>query len=162
MRRPASDPLDELVVPPELTIRAFRDSDTAALLEVNARSFAMHPEQGSMDEAELRERMAEPWFDPEGLLVVVHDDGRLLGFHWTKQHSADVGEVYVVAIDPDSHGYGLGKLATLAGLHRLHSLGVSEVVLYVESDNAPAIRVYRDKLGFTHAPRDTDVQYTYG
>ena len=33
------------------------------------------------------------------------------------------------------------------------------MILYVESDNAPAIRVYRDKLGFTHAPEDTHVMY---
>jgi mycothiol synthase len=66
--------------------------------------------------------------------------------------------VYVVAIDPTIQGMGLGKLVTLAGLHRLAGLGVTEVVLYVESDNAPAIAVYR-KLGFTHAPEDTHVMY---
>ena len=37
-------------------------------------------------------------------------------------------------------------------------LGVEEVLLYVESDNAPAVRVYSG-LGFTHAAADTHVQY---
>jgi len=32
------------------------------------------------------------------------------------------------------------------------------VILYVEADNAPAIAVY-ERLGFTHAPEDTHVQY---
>ena len=41
-----------------------------------------------MDAANLAERMAEPWFDPAGLLVAAEGD-RLLGFHWTKQHSPD-------------------------------------------------------------------------
>ena len=83
--------------------------------------------------------MAEPWFDPAGLLVAADGD-RLLGFHWTKQHSPTLGEVYVVAIDPAAQGQGLGKLLTLAGLHHLAGKGVAEVLLYVESDNAPADR----------------------
>jgi mycothiol synthase len=159
MRRSASQPLDPLEVPEGLTIRSYRDDDAAALLDVNARAFAFHREQGGMDAADLARRMAEPWYDPAGLLVAERE-GRLVGFHWTKQHSADVGEVYVVAVDPDAHRRGLGRLLTLAGLHHLHGLGVGEVILYVESDNVPALHVYRDRLGFTHAPEDTHVQYT--
>ncbi len=159
MRRPASLPLEPLELPDGLTIRSYRDDDAAALLDVNARAFAFHREQGDMDAADLARRMAEPWYDPAGLLVAERD-GQLVGFHWTKQHSADVGEVYVVAVDPDVHRRGLGRLLTLAGLHHLHGLEVGEVILYVESDNAPALHVYRDRLGFTHAPQDTHVQYT--
>jgi mycothiol synthase len=101
--------------------------------------------------------MAEDWFDPAGLLVADTGDG-LRGFHWTKQHSAEVGEVYVVAIDPAAQGQGLGRVLTLAGLHHLAGLGVHEVLLYVESDNTPAVHVY-DGLGFSHADADTHVQY---
>ena len=106
--------------------------------------------------------MAEPWFDPAGLLVATADgaDGApMLGFHWTKQHSADLGEVYVVAIAPEAQGRGLGRTLTLAGLHHLAGRGVSEVLLYVESDNLPARKVY-ERLGFTHAASDTHVQFT--
>ena len=61
-----------------------------------------------MDADDLAARMAEPWFDPAGLLVA--DTGtRARGFHWTKQHDADLGEVYVVAIDPAAQGQGLGR-----------------------------------------------------
>ena len=106
----------------------------------------------------LAERMAEPWFDPAGLIVAEDPDGSLLGFHWTKQHSPDLGEVYVVAIAPEAQGRGLGRVLTLAGLHHLAGLGVAEVLLYVESDNHPAIAVY-SRLGFDHAARDTHVMY---
>ena len=108
--------------------------------------------------ADLREREAEPWFDPAGLLLAVDADGTLLGFHWTKQHDADTGEVYVVGIAPDAQGRGLGRVLTLAGLHHLASRGVVEVILYVEEDNLPARRLY-EGLGFTHADADTHVQY---
>ncbi len=44
--------------------------------------------------------MAEPWFDPAGLLLAEDADGTLLGFHWTKRHDERLGEVYVVGISP--------------------------------------------------------------
>ena len=108
-----------------------------------------------MDAANLAARMAEPWFDPAGLLVA--DGGeRLLAFHWTKQHSRELGEVYVVAVDADAQGRGLGRAVTAAGLAHLASHGVRRIILYVESDNAPAIATY-SRLGFTHT--STHVQY---
>jgi mycothiol synthase len=157
MRRPAGEPLAGLLVPQEVTVRGYRDEDRDEVLRVNAAAFAHHPEQGSMDADDLAARMAEDWFDPAGLLVADGGD-RLLGFHWTKQHSAELGEVYVVAVDPGAQGRGLGRVLTLAGLQHLEGLGVTEVLLYVESDNAPAVRLYGG-LGFTHAAADTHVQY---
>lgn len=156
MRRPLTD-LPELPDHPGVTVRGYDDADAADIVRVNAAAFAHHPEQGAMDQANLRERMAEDWFDPAGLLVAERD-GAVVGFHWTKHHTAALGEVYVVGIDPAAQGGGLGKLLTLAGLHHLAATGHSEVLLYVESDNTPAVRVYSG-LGFTHAPADTHVQY---
>ncbi|WP_028636576.1 mycothiol synthase [Nocardioides sp. URHA0032] len=139
-------------------IRSYRPDDAGELVRVNAAAFAHHPEQGSMDAENLAERMGEPWFDPAGLLVATDGD-RMLGFHWTKQHSAELGEVYVVGIDPAAQGRGLGKTLTLGGLHHLASRGVAEVLLYVESDNAPAVALYSG-LGFGHAQPDTHVMYS--
>ena len=161
MRRPMTDPLPALEVPAGTTVRAYRAGDAAEVVRVNAAAFADHPEQGSMDEANLARRMAEPWFDPEGLLVAEVEDGGLLGFHWTKQHDERHGEVYVVGIDPTAQGRGLGRALTLAGLHHLAGLGLTEVLLYVESDNAPAVAVY-SRLGFAHDAADTHVQYRRG
>jgi len=157
MRRPSSLPLPALEVPDGVTVRSYRDSDAADVVAVNAAAFAHHPEQASMDLDNLARRMAEPWFDPAGLLVA-EDGSGLLGFHWTKQHDAALGEVYVVGVAPAAQGRGLGKVLTLAGLHHLAGLGVDEVLLYVESDNAPADAVY-SRLGFGHADADTHEQY---
>jgi mycothiol synthase len=141
-----------------VTIRGYRESDADEVLRVNAAAFASHPEQGSMDAAGLAERMAQPWFDPAGLLVA--DAGspehRLLAFHWTKQHDAEHGEVYVVAVDPSAQGRGLGRAVTAAGLAHLASLGVRRILLYVESDNRAAVATYAN-LGFEHT--STHVQY---
>jgi mycothiol synthase len=138
-----------------VTIRGYRDPDADEVIRVNAAAFAHHPEQGSMDAANLAERMAEPWFDPAGLLVADAGD-RLLAFHWTKRHSPDLGEVYVVAVDPSAQGRGLGRAVTAAGLAHLAAIGVRRIILYVESDNEPAIATY-SKLGFAHT--STHVQY---
>jgi mycothiol synthase len=138
-----------------VTIRGYRDSDADEVIRVNAAAFAHHPEQGSMDAANLAARMAEPWFDPAGLLVADAGD-RLLAFHWTKQPSPTLGEVYVVAVDPAAAGRGLGKAVTAAGLAHLIERGVDRIILYVESDNAPAIATYSG-LGFAHT--STHVQY---
>lgn len=158
MRRPVSVSLPDDA--PDERVRGFRDGDAAEVLRVNGAAFADHPEQGALDAEGLAERMAEPWFDPAGLLLTEGGDGRLLGFHWTKRHDHRVGEVYVVAIAPDAQGQGLGRTLTLAGLRHLHDRldADGEVLLYVESDNHPALAVYR-RLGFTHADADTHVQY---
>jgi mycothiol synthase len=148
-------------LPPEASptpgVRTFRPGDEAELLRVNAAAFAHHPEQGSMSAENLAERMAEPWFDPEGLFLALDGD-RLLGFHWTKLHPNGEGEVYVVGIDPAAQGGGLGRTLTLAGLQHLARSGARRVHLYVESDNAAALRIYTG-LGFQHADTDTHTQF---
>ncbi|HEY0636499.1 MAG TPA: mycothiol synthase, partial [Pseudonocardiaceae bacterium] len=159
--RPAEAPLpDPPVLPDGVRLRAFRPgADEAALLAVNNRAFATHPEQGRWTERDVLLREREPWFDADGLLLAVDSDDRVVGFHWTKVHDPvrGPGEVYVLGVDPDRHGGGLGRALTAAGLRYLRERrGTGEVILYVEADNEPALRVYR-ALGFT--TRDTDVRY---
>jgi mycothiol synthase len=64
----------------------------------------------------------------------------------------------VVGVSPAAQGLGLGSLLTLTGLHHLRERGLGQVILYVEADNAAAVKVY-SRLGFTHAEEDTDVMY---
>ncbi|MCV7288147.1 mycothiol synthase [Mycolicibacterium wolinskyi] len=152
MRRPLVDlpPLREL---PAVRIATYSGpDDDAEILRVNNAAFSWHPEQGGWTEREIDERRNEPWFDPEGLFEAFDEQtGRLLGFHWTKVHDADVGEVYVVGVDPEAQGRGLGAALTLVGLHhladRLTASSQPTVMLYVEADNSAAVNTYR-KLGF--------------
>ncbi|MCD9196660.1 mycothiol synthase [Aeromicrobium wangtongii] len=140
-----------------VTLRTYRDEDADAIVRVNARAFAHHPEQGAMDRADLDRRMASDWFDPDGLFVAERD-GRVIGFHWTKiedtPEEGPVGEVYVVGIDPDAQGGGLGTALTARGLRHMYERGIPVVDLYVEGDNAPALKVYRN-LGFQDWKIDT-------
>ncbi|MDA8319771.1 MAG: mycothiol synthase [Actinomycetota bacterium] len=169
MRRSLQSHLDRPELPPGVAVRTFevgRDED--AWVALNARAFARHPEQGAWTRHDLDLREREPWFDPEGFFLAERS-GRLAGFHWTKVHGQDgresphahqaIGEVYVVGVDPGERGTGLGRALTLVGLHHLRSRGLFQVMLYVDEENTPAIRLY-ESLGFTHW--DTDVMFARG
>jgi mycothiol synthase len=138
-------------VPDGVTIRGFEPDDVGAIVRVNGRAFASHPEQGAMDRADFERRAGSDWFDPDGLFVAERN-GDIVGFHWTKVEDG-VGEVYVVGVDPSEQGSGLGSALTATGLRHLHESGVRTVDLYVEGDNHPALAVYR-RLGFREHARD--------
>ncbi|MCO1659231.1 mycothiol synthase [Pseudonocardia humida] len=162
LRRDLTEPLPEPVLPEGVRLRSFVvGADEAEFLRVNNAAFHWHPEQGGWDLSQIRLREAEPWFDAEGFLLAVDADDRLLGYHWTKIHPAErdedpIGEVYVVGVDPQEQGRRLGGALTAAGLAYLRERGMTRVMLYVEADNAAAVRVY-EKLGFTRW--STDVSY---
>lgn len=153
--------------PSDITIRTFRSGrpdepgrpdDIDGWLQVNARAFASHPEQGSMTRADFEQRMTEPWFDPAGLFLAVrHDDGAIIGSHWTKREpGAATGEVYVIGVDPTAGVRGLGTPLLGAGLRYLRDTGATTVDLYVEADNVRALSLYR-RYGFS--PVTSDVMY---
>jgi mycothiol synthase len=146
MRRPL--PVHERF---ELVTRSFvPGQDDEAWLAANNRAFAGHPEQGGWTAATLEARKREPWFDPDGFLL--HErDGRLAGFCWTKIHAGTdpvLGEIYVIGVDPDFQGHGIGRPLVLAGLDSLARRGAAVGMLYVDGSNTSAQRLYRD-LGFT-------------
>ncbi len=99
----------------------------------------------------------------DSVVTVAGRRERILGFHWTKIHAVDptpggngtalgadappIGEVYVLGVDPLSPVRGLGEPLTVRGLQHLAERGVGPVMLYVEGDNMPALRLY-ERLGF--------------
>jgi mycothiol synthase len=131
--------------------------DADEWVALNARAFASHPEQGAVTRADLDVLVGEPWFDADDLLLL-RDGDELIGYCWLKVEHG-VGEFYVVGVSPDRQGEGLGRQLVRAGLARLAERGIRTASLYVEGDNAPALRLYRS---FGFADHSIDVQYSAG
>lgn len=174
MSRPLTGEWSEIpepVLPEGFEVRTFQVGvDEQAWLEVNSRAFVKHAEQGRMTLQDLQDRIREPWFDPNGFILIedrreVPDGGhpRLAAFHWTKIEPAEPGhsrptsgEVYVVGVDPDYQGQGLGKAVTILGLRHLKACGLDVAMLYTDADNTAAVTTYH-RLGFERSA--VDVMY---
>ena len=137
---------------PETTysLRTFKPGiDDEAWLAVNNRAFSDHPEQGAWNQDVLSLRLNDHWFDPSGFLLL-WDNNHIAASCWTKIHElpdARIGEIYVIFVNPDYQGGGIGRLMLNCGLDSIHSRGVQRASLFVEDSNAAAIRLY-ENLGF--------------
>ena len=152
-------------------IRTFiPDLDNQAFLSLNNKVFANYPDQGGWNEDDLKVRLNESWFQKEGFFVA-EDEGELIGFCWTKIHGAHthshsgedddhghdaLGEIYVLAVNPDYKGNGVGRNLTITGLNYLKYQGLSSAMLYVGVENKAALNLYKS-LGFSDF--GSDVMY---
>ena len=122
-------------------------ADEDVWIEVNNRAFAGHPENGSWNRPILADRFRQDWFDPEGLLMA-WDGDRLSGFCWTKVHPGSMGEIYIVAVNPEYQRQKLGTWLTLEGLWYLfRQRKMSSAMVYVDAANRSAVAMY-ERLGF--------------
>jgi mycothiol synthase len=154
MSLPLSD--EQLTLITDFTTTPFRTGvDEDAWLAVNNAAFSTHPEQGGWTRDVIAARQAENWYNPEGFLM--HwDKSSLAAFCWTKVHrdtDPQMGEIYVIAVDPAHASKGLGRRMTIAGLAYLAKQNVPLAMLYVDADNAAAMSVYTS-LGFTPHHRE--------
>jgi mycothiol synthase len=167
-----SKPLGEIQpVTSKYPIRTFIPTlDNQAFLSLNNKVFANYPDQGGWSEDDLKVRLNESWFDEKGFFVA-EDKGELIGFCWTKIHGAHthshtgedddhghdaLGEIYVLAVNPDYKGQGVGRDLTITGLNYLKYQGLNNVMLYVGVENTPAFNLYKS-LGFKEF--GSDVMY---
>ncbi|MGQ0624187.1 MAG: mycothiol synthase [Sporichthyaceae bacterium] len=157
----AFDPPGPVELPPGIRVRTFGvGRDESEWLRVNAAAFAQHGEQGRLGPDDLAARMGTDWFEAAGFFLAFRG-ADLVGFHWTKKHPATAdspaaGEIYVLGVDPATHSGGLGRALSRIGLRHLAGAGLGSVLLYVDADNAAAIRVYT-RLGFE--PEAISVMY---
>jgi mycothiol synthase len=85
---------------------------------------------------------------------VAIDAGSPVGFVAVKLHSKDsMGEIYMVAVDPDYQGRGIGSALTEFALDWMRNAGMSIAMVETGSDpgHAPARHTY-EKMGFGRFP----------
>ncbi|MEX6465983.1 GNAT family N-acetyltransferase [Dietzia cinnamea] len=91
--------------------------------------------------------------EPENVDVAV-DEGRPIGWVCTRLHPDDnMGEVFVIAVDPDYQQRGVGRHLLEHAFARVREAGMAMVMVETggDSGHAPARRVY-ESLGFEPWP----------
>lgn len=138
------------------------DRHRSLWLDLNARAFADHPEQGQWGADDLASRESEAWFEPSLMWLAYprSASGEVaplpVASVWVKPESPARAEIYVLAVDPDHAGRRLGTRVLGEALAQVARRGWREVELYVDGGNAAAVRLYQGQ-GFTVETRD--VQY---
>lgn len=118
-------------------------------VRVNARAFASHPEQGAVTRADFDSLTNEPWFWAEDLRLAYslapESAGKLAGFTWVKtitEGESVETELYVLGVDPDFAGMGLGAALLGETLRRMKLHNPDRITLYVDGDNTNAVELY--------------------
>jgi mycothiol synthase len=141
-------------IDPKIIIRSFLPSlESNDWLILNNKVFKDHPEQSDWQLSDLNHRLGEEWFDEKGFFIASFNN-QMIGSTWTKIHGAlthdhggshdhpAIGEIYITAVDPDYAGSGLGRALTITALNYLKYQGLEEAILYVDSTNSKALRLY--------------------
>ena len=149
-----------------IEIRPMYDDDTNDVVQLSLR--AWEPVFHS-----LRETMGDPLFDHfygadwrsyQGADVrracatfralVAEDDGVVVGFTAVDlTEGRTEGEIYMLAVDPDAQGRGVGTALTQAGIEMIREAGFPLALVGTGGDpgHAAARATYR-KAGFTPVP----------
>ncbi len=85
-------------------------------------------------------------------VVVTEEKNEIIGYCWTGIVDDEVagesrGRIFMLGVEPDYRGRGVGKRVLLAGLAHLKSKGVRVAGLTVDSENKVALALYR-AVGF--------------
>ena len=154
------DPRPHTPAHPNATDVLIRESTLTAeqMARLNHAAFSTDPDQGSLTTDDIRARMREPWFHPQGLLVASSRAGLPVGYCWVKaEPDSTEGEIYALGLVPEARGKGIGRALLDAGIDALRAQGRTHIILYVDGANAAAIMLYQ-RRGF-HVS-STDTQYT--
>lgn len=152
----------------EANIRPYRETDESAVIRLSLQAWApVHDSMKDVMGDEIFERLhGEDWrrTQRQDVEKVLHDEvsevmvaevnGKVVGF---AAAIADVdrrmGEISMIAVDPDSQDRGFGTQLTNVATEWLRQAGMSVVLVSTGGDvgHAPARRTY-EKAGFTPMP----------
>jgi mycothiol synthase len=98
-------------------------------------------------------RIHLPNCSPEDI-ILAFESGQAVGYCWTRMNSwknkasgERAGRIYMLGVDPDYRGKGLGRQLLLAGLSYLKGKGLRVVELTVDRENRVACALYKS-VGF--------------
>lgn len=144
--------LTEMVLPEISKIasrcRPLQPSEEGRLTQLQNRSFAGTWGFNPNTIEEITYRINLPNSSPDDIFLIFDSD-KPVGYCWTRTESwkKTVGRIYMLGVDPDYRGRGLGRQLLLAGLSCLKSKSLRVAVLTVDSENKAA-RVLYKSVGF--------------
>jgi ribosomal protein S18 acetylase RimI-like enzyme len=150
-----------------LTIEPFEPSHLEAVVELALRAWApvfeslraaMDPEVFSAFypdwRADQRDAVTKACTSPDHETWVAVQDGVVVGFVNTMLHpGTPMGEIHMVAVDPDHQRQGIGERLTDFAVERLRLAGAEVAMVETGGDpgHAPARRTY-ERAGFRLLP----------
>ena len=93
---------------------------------------------------------------PGGAILMAEYDGEIAGTVALRKLDAVTYEFTKMAVDEKFRRRGIAEKLTYASFQKAKQLGAKQVVLYSNTKNAAAIRLY-EKIGFRHLPVETGV-----
>jgi len=122
----------------------LRHGEEAKLTQIQNQCFAGTWGYNPNTVATITYRTHLSHFSPEDVVLTGEGD-EVTGYCWIEVIGGEdkqEGRVYMLGVDPDYRGKGIGKRLLLAGLARLRSKGVRVAVLTVDSENEVACALY--------------------
>lgn len=150
-----------------MQIRPYNDQDIEAVIRLSLRAWA--PVFDSIEQAmapevyrvlypdwraSQQQGVADVCAAPETWVWVAEEDGSPVGFVAVKLHpEGQVGEIYMIAVDPDFQRRGYGRALTDFALDWLKEAGMSVAMVETGGDpgHAPARLTYENR-GFKLLP----------
>ncbi|WP_433534118.1 GNAT family N-acetyltransferase [Micromonospora sp. CA-249363] len=135
--------------PSTLTVTSMTTAEEAAAFrtlneEWISRSFTI--------EESDRKTLADPFaaiVEPGGDVLVLRDDGQIVGCVSLVRYSEDVFELSKMAVAPAARGRGLGRQLIEAAIERARQLGAATLFLGSSTKLPNAVHLY-ERAGFQH------------
>jgi ribosomal protein S18 acetylase RimI-like enzyme len=94
--------------------------------------------------------------EPGGAILMAEYDGVIAGTVGLRKVDEETYEFTKMAVDPSFRRKGIAEAISYASFTKAKELGAKRVILYSNTKNAGAIKLY-EKLGFRHLPVENDV-----
>jgi ribosomal protein S18 acetylase RimI-like enzyme len=94
--------------------------------------------------------------EPGGAILMAAYDGMIAGTVALKKVDDHTFEFTKMAVDENFRRRGIAEAISFASFEKAASLGATKVILYSNTKNAGAIKLY-EKIGFTHLPVEKGV-----
>jgi mycothiol synthase len=134
--------------------RSLETGEEERLTQLQNRSFSGAWGYNANTVEEIIYRIGLPNCSPKDI-IMAFDSDKPIGYCWTrinfqknKAPSEGTGRIYMLGVDPDYRGKGLGKQLLLTGFSYLKSKGLQVVELTVDRENKVACALYKS-MGFT-------------